>query len=197
MIGASQPKAAACLVTRLASQHMQSGGERKFASACQYYLGNGRPEIFQLQPNHPKKTLRSVPGIIYDPKRLIYSHFKIAKQVYELANFWDGEPEGKKELLRLLTREGKWLRWEGEKEDSSKKPKAGCKDQVEEALLLGAAFNQCRGPVGVWGVFLGQEQGRAERAGDVASLAGGQERLRRGCLQRYRKLRDRTCADRG
>ncbi|MBY6139334.1 SIR2 family protein [Leisingera daeponensis] len=55
-----------------------------------------------------------------------------------MANFWDGEPEGKKELLRLLTREGKWLRWEGEKEDpedSSKKPKAGCKDQVEEALL--------------------------------------------------------------
>jgi len=55
-----------------------------------------------------------------------------------LKNFWDGEPVGKKELLRLLTRDGKWLRWEGEKEDPndpSKKPKAGCKDQVEEALL--------------------------------------------------------------
>ena len=41
-------------------------------------------------------------------------------------------------MLRLLTRDGKWLRWEGEKEDPddpSKKPKAGCKDQVEEALL--------------------------------------------------------------
>lgn len=53
-------------------------------------------------------------------------------------NFWDGELVGKKELLRLLTRDGKWLRWEGEKEDpddSRKKPKAGCKDQVEEALL--------------------------------------------------------------
>lgn len=41
-------------------------------------------------------------------------------------------------MLRLLTRDGKWLRWEGEIEDPNdptKKPKAGCKDQVEEALL--------------------------------------------------------------
>lgn len=55
-----------------------------------------------------------------------------------MVNYWDGYPEGKKELLRLLTRDGKWLRWEGEKEDPNdptKKPKAGCKDQVEEALL--------------------------------------------------------------
>lgn len=55
-----------------------------------------------------------------------------------MANFWDLEQVGKKELLRLLTRDGKWLRWEGEKEDPddpSKKPKAGCKDQVEDALL--------------------------------------------------------------
>ncbi|WP_346900665.1 SIR2 family protein [uncultured Roseibium sp.] len=56
----------------------------------------------------------------------------------ELKNFWDGEPTGKKELLRLLTREGKWLRWEGEREDPddpSRKPKAGCKDQVDAAML--------------------------------------------------------------
>ena len=55
-----------------------------------------------------------------------------------MTNFGDGEAIGKKELLRLLTRDGKWLRWEGEKEDQndpSKKPKAGCKDQVGEALL--------------------------------------------------------------
>lgn len=55
-----------------------------------------------------------------------------------MTNFWDGEPVGKKELLRLLTRDGKWLRWEGEKEDPddpTKKPKAGCRVQVEEALL--------------------------------------------------------------
>jgi len=55
-----------------------------------------------------------------------------------LKTFWEGEPTGKKELLRLLTRDGKWLRWDGEKEDPDdpkKKPKAGCKDQVEEALL--------------------------------------------------------------
>lgn len=55
-----------------------------------------------------------------------------------LTNFWEHEPTGNKELLRLLTRDGKWLRWEGEKEDPNdpnKKPKAGCKNQVEEALL--------------------------------------------------------------
>lgn len=55
-----------------------------------------------------------------------------------MKNYWSGHPEGNGKLLRLLTRDGKWLRWEGEKEDSndpSKKPKAGCKDQVEEALL--------------------------------------------------------------
>lgn len=53
-------------------------------------------------------------------------------------NYWDSQPDGKMELLRLLTREGKWLRWESEKadpEDPSRKPKIGCKDQVEEALL--------------------------------------------------------------
>lgn len=56
----------------------------------------------------------------------------------DLTNYWDGEPLGKKELLRLLTRSGNWLRWDGEQEDpddASKKPKAGCRDQVEESLL--------------------------------------------------------------
>ena len=55
-----------------------------------------------------------------------------------MKNFWNGEAVGKKELLRLLTRDGKWLRWAGESEDpddNNKKPIAGCKDQVEEALL--------------------------------------------------------------
>lgn len=55
-----------------------------------------------------------------------------------MKSFWDGQPVGKKELLRLLTRDGTWLRWEGEEEDQddpSKKPKAGCKSLVEDALL--------------------------------------------------------------
>lgn len=55
-----------------------------------------------------------------------------------MVNYWDEQPEGKKELLRLLTRDGSWLRWEGEKEDpddAKKKPKGGCKEQVEDALL--------------------------------------------------------------
>lgn len=53
-------------------------------------------------------------------------------------DYWEGYPEGKKELLRLLTREGKWLRWGGENEDPedpSRKPRAGCKEKVEEVLL--------------------------------------------------------------
>lgn len=55
-----------------------------------------------------------------------------------MKNYWGGYPEGNEKLLRMLTRDGKWLRWEGEKEDPndpSTKPKAGCKDQVEEALM--------------------------------------------------------------
>ena len=63
------------------------------------------------------------------------SLWRLYFRVEELNNFWDKELVGKKELLRLLTRDGKWLRWEGEKEDPNRKPKAGCKDQVEEALL--------------------------------------------------------------
>jgi hypothetical protein len=53
-------------------------------------------------------------------------------------DYWDSFPRGDANLLRLLTREGTWLRWKGENEDPedpSKKPKAGCKEQVEEALL--------------------------------------------------------------
>jgi hypothetical protein len=43
-----------------------------------------------------------------------------------MVNYWDGHPEGNEKLLRLLTRDGKWLRWEGEKEDPNdprKKPR--------------------------------------------------------------------------
>lgn len=57
---------------------------------------------------------------------------------FSLLNYWSDRPEGNKKLLRLLTREGRWLRWESEKEDpedARKKPKAGCREQVEEALL--------------------------------------------------------------
>lgn len=102
--------------------------------------------------------------------------------VLELKNFWDGEPVGKKELLRLLTRDGKWLRWEGEKEDPddpTKKPKAGCKDQVEEALLAalhstnvvvllgsGASFSAKNdgGPnaPGMWHLWEAVKNGRGE-----------------------------------
>lgn len=52
--------------------------------------------------------------------------------------YWDKFRSGRKELLRLLTREGKWLRWDGEAEDlgdPSKRPKAGCKGVVEEVLV--------------------------------------------------------------
>ena len=55
-----------------------------------------------------------------------------------MVNYWDGHPEGKKELLCLFTQDEKWRRRDGEKEDPNaptKKPWAGCKDQVEETLL--------------------------------------------------------------
>jgi len=55
-----------------------------------------------------------------------------------MVSFWDGQHGGKKELLRLLTREGTWLRWDSEKEDANdprKKPKSGCQVQIESALL--------------------------------------------------------------
>lgn len=55
-----------------------------------------------------------------------------------MVNYWDSEPHGRKELLRLLTREGKWLRWEnedGDPDDASSKPKSGCRALVEETLL--------------------------------------------------------------
>ncbi|WP_416601108.1 SIR2 family protein [Phaeobacter sp. JH20_37] len=67
-----------------------------------------------------------------------YVHLRIVRRANILTDYWDGEPVGKKELLRLLTRQSSWLRWESEKEaseDPSKKPKSGCKEQVEEALL--------------------------------------------------------------
>lgn len=76
--------------------------------------------------------------MIYRLQQLHYAHLKIVYWANILTNFWDEEPDGKKELLRLLTREGTWLRWGSENEnpeDPSKKPKAGCKEQVEEALL--------------------------------------------------------------
>jgi len=63
--------------------------------------------------------------------------FKYQSECY-MNEYWDHFLYGDEKLLRLLTREGTWLRWEGEKEDindPSNKPKAGCKGQVEEALL--------------------------------------------------------------
>ncbi len=74
---------------------------------------------------------------VYWANELTYVRAKIVFEVNVLANFWGGEPDGKAKLLRLLTRDGTWLRWESENEDpndSSKKPKSGCKEQVSDAL---------------------------------------------------------------
>ncbi|MGS4887050.1 SIR2 family protein [Roseibium sp. MB-4] len=52
-------------------------------------------------------------------------------------DFWDKYLEGEKELLRLLTREGKWLSWmdkEADSEDAATKRIPGCRDQVEGNL---------------------------------------------------------------
>jgi hypothetical protein len=116
-------------------------------------------------------------------------------KVLNLKNFWDGEPVGRKKLLRLLTRDGTWLSWEGEKEDPddpSRKHKAGCKDQVEEALLAalhstnvvvllgaGASFsaNNAGGPnaPSMWQLWQAVKNGIGEAAfNDIAKSVIGQ-----------------------
>lgn len=53
-------------------------------------------------------------------------------------NYWAAKAEGKAELLRLLTRDGKWLGWLDEKveaeEGTTTNRKQGCKERVDEAL---------------------------------------------------------------
>lgn len=55
-----------------------------------------------------------------------------------MKQFWDSHPAGNAELLRILTREGKWLAWndkEPQDEDgASARRKPGCKDRVDEVL---------------------------------------------------------------
>lgn len=55
-----------------------------------------------------------------------------------MKQFWDSHTLGKAELLRLLTREGKWLSWVDEEpkadEGSTARRKPGCKDRVDEVL---------------------------------------------------------------
>lgn len=52
-------------------------------------------------------------------------------------DYWTANPKGDRTLLRLLTSNGSWLRWNGEQEgsDPDQKAKSGCKDKVEEDLL--------------------------------------------------------------
>lgn len=55
-----------------------------------------------------------------------------------MKNSWSSHLNGTKELLRLLTRNGKWLAWKDEEPDpldAASKRVAGCREQVEEALL--------------------------------------------------------------
>lgn len=55
-----------------------------------------------------------------------------------MKQFWDSHPEGKAELLRLLTREGEWLEWADEEpkpeEGKAVRRNPGCKDRVDEVL---------------------------------------------------------------
>jgi hypothetical protein len=54
-----------------------------------------------------------------------------------MTNFWDGYPDGSKELLRLLTSTGKWLAWpdkDAEPTDAGSKRISGCREQVEDVL---------------------------------------------------------------
>lgn len=80
-----------------------------------------------------------------------------------MSDFWDSYPEGKKELLRLLTSGGDWLAWEDKEpdpNDASSKRIAGCHEHVEHALetalhstnvvvLLGSGASFCAKNAGV------------------------------------------------
>lgn len=52
-------------------------------------------------------------------------------------DYWRSNPKGDRTLLRLLTSNGSWLRWNNEQEgsDPDQSAKSGCKDKVEEDLL--------------------------------------------------------------
>lgn len=55
-----------------------------------------------------------------------------------MTSYWESHSEGNKELLRLLTRDGKWLSWKDEepdKEDPTEKRVPGCHNQVEDTLI--------------------------------------------------------------
>ncbi len=81
-----------------------------------------------------------------------------------MVNFWDSHPDGKKELLRLLTVDGKWLEWpdkDADKEIGAEgKRIAGCHERVENKLnealhstnvvvLLGSGASFCAKNAGV------------------------------------------------
>eukprot|EP01041_Mallomonas_annulata_P040441 gene40441-64347_t len=58
--------------------------------------------------------------------------------VFRMKTFWDDQPAGQANLLRLLTRESKWLAWENQEPNPDEGPTArrrtGCKDLVDEVL---------------------------------------------------------------
>jgi SIR2-like domain len=58
--------------------------------------------------------------------------------VFGMKTFWDDQPAGQANLLRLLTRESKWLAWENQEPNPDEGPTArrrtGCKDLVDEVL---------------------------------------------------------------
>lgn len=54
-----------------------------------------------------------------------------------MIDFWDSHPDGKKDLLRLLTANAKWLAWpdqEADPNDAGSKRSAGCREKVEDKL---------------------------------------------------------------
>lgn len=54
-----------------------------------------------------------------------------------MTDFWDSHPDGKKDLLLLLTGRGKWLAWpdkDSDEHDPGAKRIAGCREQVEDKL---------------------------------------------------------------
>jgi hypothetical protein len=80
-----------------------------------------------------------------------------------VVDFWDSHPDGRKELLRLLTGNGNWLAWpdkEADPKDVETKRITGCHEQVENKLndalhstnvvvLLGSGASFCAKDAGV------------------------------------------------
>lgn len=87
-------------------------------------------------------------------------------------NYWESYPSGTKELLRRLTRDGKWLAWadqEPDPTDAAGKRIPGCREQVEETLQTALHSTNVVVLLGSGASFSAQNEGgpKAPSMGDL------------------------------